>query len=64
MNFSVDALAMPLAALAAVVLDRLLGEPRRWHPLVGFGNLASALEKKLNNRRISSGLLALSLIHI
>ena len=58
MNFSVDALAMPLAALAAVVLDRLLGEPRRWHPLVGFGNLASALEKKLNNRRISSGLLA------
>ena len=44
MNFSIDALAMPLAALAAVVLDRLLGEPRRWHPLVGFGRLAQALE--------------------
>ena len=62
MNVSVDAFAMPLAALAAVVLDRLLGEPRRWHPLVGFGNLASALEKQLNNRRITSGLLAWLLV--
>ena len=35
--------AMPLAALAAV-LDRLFGEPARFHPLVGFGQLASALE--------------------
>jgi cobalamin biosynthesis protein CobD/CbiB len=35
---------------------------RRWHPLVGFGNLASMLEKKLNNRHISSGLLAWLLV--
>ena len=36
------------AALAGVLLDRWLGEPRRWHPLVGFGRIASALERALN----------------
>lgn len=50
--------AMPLAALAAVLLDRVLGEPARCHPLVGFGNLAAALEKRLNRRRIAMGVLA------
>jgi len=34
--------------VAGVVLDMLLGEAQRWHPLVGFGNLAIALERKLN----------------
>ncbi|MCL2344526.1 MAG: adenosylcobinamide-phosphate synthase CbiB [Desulfobulbus sp.] len=56
------AFAPPLAALAAVLADRLLGEPRRFHPLVGFGRLASALEfwlnSRLNNRTIAAGLLA------
>ncbi|MDO9244703.1 MAG: adenosylcobinamide-phosphate synthase CbiB [Rhodocyclaceae bacterium] len=33
------------AALVGVLLDRLLGEPRRWHPLVGFGRLADAAER-------------------
>jgi adenosylcobinamide-phosphate synthase len=28
----------------AVLLDSILGEPRRWHPLVGFGRLASRME--------------------
>ena len=56
------ALAMPAAALAAVLLDRLLGEVRRFHPLVGFGNLAAAVEKRLNNRRLPSGLLAWALV--
>ena len=36
-----------LILLAAVVLDWLLGEPRRWHPLVGFGYLASYVERKV-----------------
>lgn len=36
-----------LLALAAVLLDWLLGEPRRRHPLVGFGTLADRLESKL-----------------
>lgn len=50
MNWNLAALALPLSALAAVLIDRLCGEPRRWHPLVGFGHLASALEKRLNRR--------------
>jgi adenosylcobinamide-phosphate synthase len=35
------------AALAGVLLDRLLGEPRRFHPLVGFGRMAAAAESLL-----------------
>lgn len=53
-----DALALPLAALTAVLLDHWLGEPQRWHPLVGFGRLAAALEARLNRRWRSAGLLA------
>ena len=34
--------------VCALLLDRLLGEPRRWHPLAGFGNLAAWLEQRLN----------------
>lgn len=37
--------------LAAVVLDALLGEPRRLHPLVGFGKWAQFLEARLNAAR-------------
>jgi adenosylcobinamide-phosphate synthase len=46
-------LAFPTVALlmvAGVLLDLLLGEARRLHPLVGFGNLAIALERGLNRR--------------
>jgi len=34
--------------LAAVALDALLGEPRRAHPLVMFGRIASCIERKLH----------------
>jgi adenosylcobinamide-phosphate synthase len=57
-SFGFDAFAMPLAALAAVLLDRLLGEARRWHPLVGFGNLTMALETRLNQRTVWTGVAA------
>jgi adenosylcobinamide-phosphate synthase len=42
------ALWLPLAAITAAGLDRLLGEPKRWHPLVGFGALANVVEHALN----------------
>lgn len=48
--------ALPLSALCAVGLDWLLGEARRWHPLVGFGRLAGWLEQHLNRRHIMLGL--------
>lgn len=40
--------ACAAAALAGVLLDQWLGEPKRWHPLVGFGHLANALERRFN----------------
>lgn len=43
------ALHIPTAALAAVLLDQMLGEPRSFHPLVGFGRLANWLEAALNH---------------
>jgi len=39
---------MALLLVAGLVLDLLLGEARRWHPLVGFGNLAATIERRLN----------------
>lgn len=54
-------LAGPVAALIAVLLDRLLGEPRRAHPLVAFGRLAGALEAHLNQRRVGDGVRAWAL---
>lgn len=44
-----------MLALAGVLLDLLLGEPRRWHPLVGFGKLANAIERRLNPRVDETG---------
>lgn len=46
----------------AVVLDLWLGEPRRYHPLAGFGRLASRLEVRLNRRRHWQGVVALLLL--
>ena len=37
-----------LVTLAAVLLDALIGEPARWHPLVGFGRWAQYFERRLN----------------
>lgn len=53
-----------LICILALCLDWLFGEPRRFHPLVGFGNLAVFIETKLNNststpiKRFFMGLLA------
>ncbi|WP_220813488.1 adenosylcobinamide-phosphate synthase CbiB [Pseudomonas paralcaligenes] len=41
-------MSVALSALAGMGLDAWLGEPRRWHPLVGFGELARRIEQRLN----------------
>lgn len=50
--------------LLGVLLDMRLGEATRWHPLVGFGNLAIRIEKKLNagDRRFLHGAFAWCLV--
>jgi adenosylcobinamide-phosphate synthase len=35
-----------LGILLGFTADRLLGDPRRWHPVAGFGTLAWALEQR------------------
>lgn len=58
-------MAATVACGLAVALDHWFGEPRRWHPLVGFGTLASAVERRLNRPQgstIACGLLALLLV--
>jgi len=39
-----DYWSIPLMMLVAALLDRMLGEPRRFHPLAGFGWLAQRTE--------------------
>ena len=41
-------LTLGLLLAAGIALDLLLGEARRWHPLVGFGRFANWLERRLN----------------
>ncbi|XQW85011.1 cobalamin biosynthesis protein CobD/CbiB [Thalassotalea piscium] len=40
--------SLSLTILLALLLDRLLGEPKKYHYLVAFGTLCQRLEKKLN----------------
>lgn len=60
-----------LAVLLALLLDLWLGEPRRYHPLVGFGWLVSQAERWLHGgedaqkwAQRARGLLAMSLVVI
>jgi adenosylcobinamide-phosphate synthase len=46
---------MTALLVAGVVLDLLLGEARRLHPLVGFGRWASAIEHRLNRGKYRYG---------
>ena len=49
-------LTLPLAAL----IDRIAGEPRRFHPLIAYGHFVDRLEALLNNgpEQISKGIIA------
>ena len=42
-------MSVALLSAAAVALDALLGEPRRWHPLVAFGRFADRIEQRFNS---------------
>lgn len=42
------ALMIVTPVLLALLLDFIFAEPRRYHPLVGFGNWAIAIERRLN----------------
>lgn len=57
-EFLTSALILPLA----LALDAWLGEPRRYHPLIGFGRLALALETRLHGDARWRGALALTLL--
>ncbi|MCY0965367.1 adenosylcobinamide-phosphate synthase CbiB [Parathalassolituus penaei] len=35
------------ALIAALVIDRMFGEPSRWHPLIGFGKWAAFCRRRL-----------------
>lgn len=53
--------------LPALLLDQVLGEARRWHPLVGFGRLAGYVERRMNRQngrgmRVVGGLAVLLLL--
>ncbi|MBI5938074.1 MAG: cobalamin biosynthesis protein CobD [Betaproteobacteria bacterium] len=47
-------MSLALAALLGVALDRALGEPRRWHPLAGFGRYALGVERALRAVAVSA----------
>ena len=57
---AMNVLALPFALPLALVIDAWWGEPRRWHPLVGFGMCANFIEKLLNvgGHRIARGCVA------
>jgi adenosylcobinamide-phosphate synthase len=39
-----------LAVILALIIDRLIGDPHRFHPLAGFGFLAVRVENKMNRK--------------
>lgn len=55
---------LPLMLLAAVLLDRLFGEPQRFHPLAGAGFLAKRIEKICYRANYVSGVLSVCIVLI
>lgn len=41
--------------LAGALLDVALGDPRRWHPVAGYGRLAGALERRMYAPTVVAG---------
>ncbi len=53
-----------LIVLAALTLDALLGEPRRLHPLAGFGRWALAVERRCHGDAVWRGVFAVLIVLI
>ncbi|MGO1501376.1 MAG: adenosylcobinamide-phosphate synthase CbiB [Marinobacter sp.] len=59
-----------IVCVLALALDYLIGEPRRMHPIVGFGWLVTVAEKRLNmapenpRRSLPVGMLAVLLVTV
>lgn len=57
-----------IVCVAAMIIDGVLGEPRRWHPLAGFGRLVIGVERRLNRypdrpvRAMVAGLLGVAIV--
>lgn len=51
-----------LIIFAALALDAWLGEPRRFHPLVGFGTISDALEQRLYADSRTRGVISVVLL--
>lgn len=60
MLFGLALFQLMLLMIGGIALDALLGEVRRWHPLVGFGKLAGVIEHAGNRGtlRHAKGVLA------
>jgi len=43
--------------VAGVLLDRALGDPRRWHPVAGFGRVAGLVERRVYSPTVAAGAL-------
>lgn len=43
-----------IVVISALILDRLFGEPSRFHPLVGFGSVVDKLEALLNSDNVNA----------
>jgi len=55
-------LARAAGLAAGFAADRLLGDPRRWHPVAGFGTLAAALEHRMYADRPARGVLHVAVL--
>lgn len=49
------AMANAAGLVAGYALDSLLGDPRHWHPVAGFGRAAGALERRIYRPERSAG---------